>query len=386
RPVGVHDDFFALGGDSILSLQVVFRAKQCGLFFSVKQLFEVPTVAGLAGVVERRDVSGVVAEQGVVVGPVELSPVQRWFFGQGFSVVGHVNQSVLVEVDAGLSVGVWERVVRCLLVQHDGLRARFVCEGGVWRAELGGVPDVVPCEVVDVSSCGVGGREAFVVEVAGRVQGGLSLGGGDVFRVVVFTGWGGGLPDRVLLVAHHLVVDVVSWRIVLEDLRALVGRVGSGLDPVLPAKSSAWRDWTARLGVEARGGVTSGEVGYWLGQVEPVGGVPLDRVGAGTVGGNTVGGSRVCGVVLGVEETRALLRDVPAVFDTRVNDVLLAGVAAAVGAWSGVDRVRVDVEGHGREELFDDLDVSRTVGWFTTISPVMLPVPSVGGVGEGLKA
>ncbi|MGW3046374.1 AMP-binding protein, partial [Kitasatospora sp. NPDC001159] len=131
-PVGVHDNFFALGGDSILSLQVIFRAKQLGLFFSVKQLFEFQSVAALAPVVELRGGAGVVAEQGVVTGRVALTPVQRWFFAQDFAVPGHVNQSVLVEAEAGLSAEQWRVVVRRVLEQHDGLRTRFFQEDGTW--------------------------------------------------------------------------------------------------------------------------------------------------------------------------------------------------------------------------------------------------------------
>ncbi|MFE7332870.1 amino acid adenylation domain-containing protein, partial [Streptomyces sp. NPDC057565] len=222
RPVGVHDDFFSLGGDSILSLQVIFRAKQCGLFFTVKQLFEFQTIAELALVVEWQDAAPVRAEQGPVTGVVELTPVQRWFFEQEFVAAQHVNQSVLTEVESGLSSGQWERVVGCLLEQHDGLRTRFVREGDGWRAEVAGVPEAVPWQVHDLSSCPSGEWEERLREIAGRVQAGLSLSDGPLFRAVLFTGVPG-RADRLLLVAHHLVVDVVSWRILLEDLQVLVG-------------------------------------------------------------------------------------------------------------------------------------------------------------------
>ncbi|MFR9677014.1 condensation domain-containing protein, partial [Streptomyces sp. TR06-5] len=187
---------------------------------------------------------------------------------------------------------------------------------------------------------------------------------------------------RLLLVVHHLVVDVVSWRVVLEDLDALVGQVSRGEELVLPPKSSAWQQWAGRLREEASGEETLGELAYWREQVRPAGEVPLDGSGEG---GNTVAGSRVYEAVLGEEEVRGLLRDLPAAFRTRVNDVLLTAVASAVGEWTGSDRVRVDLEGHGREELFGDVDVSRTAGWFTTISPLRLPVPEVSALGEGLK-
>ncbi|MFC7221532.1 condensation domain-containing protein, partial [Streptomyces polyrhachis] len=177
------------------------------------------------------------------------------------------------------------------------------------------------------------------------------------------------------------VVDVVSWRVLLEDLGVLAGRLRRGEEPVLPAKSSAWQQWAGRLRQEAGSAGTAQEVSYWREQATATRPLPLD----GPAGSNTVGGSRVYEAVLGEEETRAVLQDVPAAFGTRVNDVLLTAVACAVGAWTGDGHVRLDVEGHGREELFEDLDVSRTTGWFTTISPVRLPVPSPTALGEGLK-
>ena len=419
-PVGVLDNFFSLGGDSILSLQVIFRAKQAGLYFTVKQLFQYQTIAELAPVVEEQDAPRVQAEQGLVTGPVELTPIQRWFFAHGFAQPDHFNQSVLVEVAGGLSGEQWGRVVGRLLEQHDGLRTRFFRQGGEWRAELAGLPETLPLRVVDLSSGPVAERQERLLEIAQQTQSGMDLTTAPLFRAVLFTGMqdqnsfgsqdqnssapknrmSSGPEDqkfagpenhefsgpgdgghRLLLVAHHLVVDVVSWRVVLEDLEVLAEQVRQGRELVLPAKSSSWQSWAARLGREAGSVATSGEVSYWREQVVPVRALPLDGAG----GDNAVGRSRVVEAVLGAEEVRALLQDVPAAFRTRVNDVLLTAVASAVGAWTGDGHVRVDLEGHGREELFGDVDVSRTAGWFTTVSPLRLPVPAEGCLGEGLK-
>ncbi|MFF2845984.1 amino acid adenylation domain-containing protein [Streptomyces sp. NPDC058001] len=390
RPVGVRDNFFALGGDSILSLQVIFRAKQLGLYFSVKQLFEFQSIAELAPVVERRDVARVVAEQGLVTGAVELTPVQRWFFAQGLVRAEHFNQSLVVEVDAGLGSGsvsgLWEGVVGRLLEQHDGLRARFLRgPDGEWQSELTGMPETLPWKVCDLSLVPPGEREARLLEVAEATQRSLSLSEGPLFRAVLFTGLGGS-KDRLLLVAHHLVVDVVSWRILLEDLGTLTEQASQGRDLVLPAKSSSWQQWAARLEEEAQSTTTASEEAYWTEQAgAPVRALPVDGAADGSGDDNTVAASRVYQAVLGAEETRGLLRDVPAAFNTRINDVLLTGVASALGAWTGDDHVRVDVEGHGRVDLFEDVDVSRTTGWFTTISPLRLPVPSRAGLADGLK-
>ncbi|MEO3754694.1 amino acid adenylation domain-containing protein [Streptomyces sp. B6B3] len=413
RPVGVHDSFFTLGGDSILSLQVIFRANQQGLYFTVKQLFQHQTIAELAPVVEQQDAPRVQAEQGLVTGPVELTPIQRWFFDHEFAHPHHLNQSLVLDVDADLTAGQWEEIIRRLLEHHDGLRTRFHHDGTDWHAEITGPPEALPWEVHDLSTVPPADREHRLLDIAQRTQSDLDLTSSPLLRAALFTGareqtsagpedhkfsgsedqrstgsedhkfsGPGGHTHRLLLVAHHLVVDVVSWRVLLEDLGTLVAQLRRGEDLALPPKSSSWQEWAARLRQEAHGSTTTDELAYWQEQTEPaVNPLPTD----GPDQDNTIGRSRAYEAVLTAEETRALLQDVPAAFGTRVNDVLLTAVAAAVGTWTDNSHIRVDLEGHGREDLFDDLDVSRTTGWFTTISPLRLPVPSPTGLGEGLK-
>ncbi|MFG1954931.1 amino acid adenylation domain-containing protein [Micromonospora sp. NPDC048830] len=380
-PVSIHDNFFALGGDSILSLQVIFRAKQAGLHFNVKQLFQYQTIAELSHVVVQQDAASVQAEQGLVTGPVELTPIQRWFFAKEFVRQEHFNQAFLLEVPAELTPEQWQRTLLRLLEHHDGLRARYVRgEDGGWQAELAGSPEAVPWQVHDLSATPAADRADQLLEITKQVQASFDLADGPLVRAVLFTGLADG-RHRLLLAVHHLVVDVVSWRILLEDLAALSEQVRQGQEPALPAKSSSWQQWAARLRQEASSEATLAELPYWLEQVEPVQPLPLD----GPDSDNTVSRSRACEVSLGREETQALLQDVPAAFNTRINDVLLTAVAAALGSWTQGSHVRVDLEGHGREDLFDDVDLSRTVGWFTTVSPVRLPVPSAADPAEGLK-
>ncbi|MFC0004882.1 non-ribosomal peptide synthetase [Micromonospora siamensis] len=380
HPVGVHDNFFALGGDSILSLQVIFRAKQLGLQLTVKQLFEHQTVAELGAVVVRQDAPVVHAEQGPVTGPVELTPVQRWFFTQRFAQPHWFNQALLLTVPTDPAPEQWPGLLRRLVEHHDGLRARYAPDGDGWRAELA-APGAEPVwQVHDLSSVPAGQRADRLAELAQQAQRGFDLAEAPLFRAALFTGLDDG-QHRLLLVAHHLVVDVVSWRILLDDLATLAAQLRDGRDLVLPPKSTSWQQWARRLGQEAAGPASAAELPYWLEQTEVTRPLPLD----GPADDNTAARARVHEVSLSREETQALLQEVPAAFNTRANDVLLTAVAAALGAWTGDSHVRVDVEGHGREDLFDDVDLSRTVGWFTTISPVRLPVPAPDALAAGLK-
>ncbi|MBN1174673.1 MAG: amino acid adenylation domain-containing protein, partial [Micromonosporaceae bacterium] len=381
-PVGVHDNFLALGGDSILSLQIIFRAKQLGWHFTAKQLFEHQTIAELGAVAVRQPVAAVEAEQGVVTGPVELTPIQRWFFGQRFARSQHWNQSAVLDVPAGLAPAQWERLLLRLLEQHDALRARFIPDGDTWRAALAAPGDRAPLEVCDLSAVPPQRRDEERAAAARRAQASLDLSTAPLVRAVLFTGSGGQVPDRLLLVAHHLVIDVVSWHILLADLETLIERLRGGQDLTLPAKSSSWRRWAARLRQEATSATTVAELDYWREQTAATAcSLPTDLPGQD----NLTGQSRVCEVALDRAETEALLHDLPAAFETRVNEVLLTAVAAALGGWTQDTHVRIDVEGHGREDLFEEIDCSRTVGWFTTVSPLRLPVAAPHALGEGLK-
>jgi non-ribosomal peptide synthase protein (TIGR01720 family) len=185
------------------------------------------------------------------------------------------------------------------------------------------------------------------------------------------------------LVLHHLVVDPVSWQILLEDLLAAYHLLEMGLPPSLPPKTTSWQHWAGRLAEHARSEALRQELPFWLDpdrqQVEPL---PQDLC----QGNNTAGEVQLVLVELDTTQTTALLQEVPTVYRTQINDVLLTALALAYARWSGRRRLLVDLGGHGREELFDDVDLSRTVGWFTSLYPVLLELPPGAGPGQALQA
>src|SRR5918992_2510285 len=207
--VGRQDNFFALGGDSILSIQVISRAKQAGLQLTPRQLFQHQSIAELAAVAGVGP--GLEAEKGVVSGGVPLTPIQRWFFEQGLPEPQHFNQSVLLEVGAELEPERVQRVVRELLVQHDALRLRFSPAGGQWRQVNAGLDEGVSFGVVDLSGLAEEAQPGVVEAVAAAQQGSLNLEVGPLLRVVLFQ-LGVERPGRLLLGGHHLAVDGGSWR------------------------------------------------------------------------------------------------------------------------------------------------------------------------------
>jgi non-ribosomal peptide synthase protein (TIGR01720 family) len=195
-------------------------------------------------------------------------------------------------------------------------------------------------------------------------QTGMDLASGPVFRVVLS-------GNRLFVAAHHLVVDGVSWRILLEDLESAYRQAAGGRDVDLGAKTTSFQDWAHRLAEYTVDGGFDEEIDYWAG----VHGVERTALPVDHTGENTIGTARAVSVELTEEETDALLHHVPAVYRTQINDVLLAALGRVLSDWTGDNRVAIELEGHGREELFDDLDISRTVGWFTTRFPVALDVP-----------
>jgi len=384
--VGVHDNFFELGGDSILTIQVIARARHAGLQLAPKQFFQYQTIAELASVVGH--VATVQAEQEALVGPVTLTPIQRWFFEHDLSEPHHFNQAVILEMRERVEVDSLDRVVRAIVVHHDALRLRFARSAAGWRQSYAAPADGMACvERIDLSTVSPNEIAKTILSHCERLQASLNLATGPICRFALFDA-GTSRPNRLLIIVHHLAVDGVSWRILLEDLATAIDQDRRGEPIVLPAKTTAFRHWAQRLAEYAHSVSLLDEVDRWLpsnSTAAPTCGgthdLPLDHAG----GGNLVASAETVSESLDAEETRALLHDVPDVYHTQINDVLLAALVLAFGEWTGERSVWVDLEGHGRESLFDDVDLSRTVGWFTSIFPVRLETTSCKH-GEALKA
>jgi non-ribosomal peptide synthase protein (TIGR01720 family) len=363
-----------------LSIQVISRVRRAGLSLLPRDLFRHQTVASLvasvAGVAP-----AVVAEQGSVSGVVALTPIQRWLFETNPVCPERFNQSVLVE----LVEGVDEQALRCafdaVVEHHDALRMRFECVDGCWRQDNMPVGPVDVLQLCDLSGVDSGGLTGVMEEVTGEVHTSFDLGSGPLLKAVLFDL---GVRRRpVLFVAvHHLVVDGVSWRILLEDLDSAYQQAAGGESVRLGSKTTSFQDWARRLTEHAAAGGFDDQCDYWVGVsqgCDPV--LPVDGVGD-----NTVASTGAVTVRLDPQETRALLQDVPGVYRTQVNDVLLSALGRVLSGWTGRRRVLVDLEGHGREEIFPGVDLSRTVGWFTTMFPVALDLPTEGDLGGLLKS
>lgn len=386
--VGIHDNVFDLGGDSILIIQIVARAREAGLKLAPNQLFDHQTVAALAEVAIAADpAAAVAAEQGPIEGPTPLAPMQAWFFERRFADAHHFNQSVCLEAAGGIDAAAAEGATRAIVAHHDALRLRFSERGGEVWAEYGPVPGSASFEIVDLSSAPAGAEDAAIRTAVERCQSGFDLAAGPLLKVALLRP-GNGRPSRLVFVAHHLAVDGVSWRVLLGDFSTAYAQIAAGKPVALPAKTSSFRTWTSRVAAVA----STMRADYWLNApAVDAAPLPVDRDRA--EGLNTKAAAGDVTRTLDAATTAALLQDVPRAYATEITDVLLAGLALTFREWTGDSRLLIDLEAHGREELVDDVDVSRTVGWFTAQFPLQLeidgdatPAGAIRAVKEQLRA
>ncbi|MFE2696739.1 non-ribosomal peptide synthase/polyketide synthase [Streptomyces mirabilis] len=366
--VGAHDNFFHLGGDSILSMQVVSRLRRDGLHLATRDLFTHQTVAELATVVTGAPQH---SGEGPVSGDVPLTPIQEWFLTSPRASHVHFNQSLLLQLGTPLDDAALETALNALLDHHDALRMRFTEGEGGWRQFNPPPSDTDRDRLLhrhDLGGLTPAEADAAMEKAADELHTGFDLARGPLLRAALFTG-DADRPAFLLLVAHHLVVDAVSWRILRDDLEAAYRQAVQGEPVALGERTTSFRDWARGLAAHVAAGALDDELPYW----ERV--VDAEPLPAETPGGPETGLTDTLTVELDEADTEALLRAAPTAYRTRVNDVLLAALALALARWTGREEVRLDLEGHGREDVLDDVDLSRTVGWFTTVHPVALQVP-----------
>jgi non-ribosomal peptide synthase protein (TIGR01720 family) len=375
--VGAEDNFFDLGGDSIQSIRIVARANQLGIKLTVRQMFDQQTLAGIASVARA---AVIVAEQTRVTGEVPLTPIQHWYLDEDPAEAHHFNQAFVLGPARALSAARLEQALGCLLGHHDALRLRFIRESGGWR-QVHAEESSVRLECLDFSRLTRAEQEQAFRQCADRLQVSLDLSQGPLLRAALFELSAG--EQRLLLIIHHLVVDGVSWRVLLEDLRTVYEQLEAGEPVRLPAKTSSFKHWSSQLQSYAQSDALQHEAAYWQAlEYSNSTRLPVDHAD----GLNTVGSMRALAVSLSESQTEALLYEVPQVYHTQINDVLMTALAQALQKWTGGWRHTIALEGHGREDLFEQVDLSRTVGWFTSVFPVLLELTPECDAGDALKA
>ncbi|MEM7422121.1 MAG: amino acid adenylation domain-containing protein [Pseudomonadota bacterium] len=350
--VGRHDNFFELGGDSILSVHVVAEARARGLHLLLSDLFEHPTLALLAP--RARVEQARVAAKTPVDQDLALLPIQRWWLDQEPQRIDQFCQSLLLSLPSDTETGALEAALAALVEHHEPLRAAFARGAGGWHARL--KPDVPrpALSEVDLSSLPKEAHDRAMADAAAEARRALDVGRGALVSAVRFRGGG---RDSLLLVVHHLVCDPASWLVLVDDLARAVARIAAGLPPALaPASLTPW-EWADRLNQHVE---TPGFAETAAGPLEVVAAPPAGH-GTGDVSGS-----------LHADLSRRLMSAVPAAYPVRPDEVLLAAAARVLGRWSTAGLVRIDREVHGRHAADTDVDFSRAIGWFGTLTSCWL--------------
>ncbi|MDM4142335.1 non-ribosomal peptide synthetase, partial [Mycobacterium sp. FLAC0960] len=357
--VGVDDSFFDLGGDSILSMQVVARARAAGVMCRPRDIFVEQTVARLARVVTLVSAEDDAADAGT--GPMVATPIMRWLQNMD-GPVEQFNQTMVLAAPAGVGHADVAVVLQALLDRHPMLRLCVDDDGaGGWSMqvpEVGAVDARACLRTVDVLS------EAALSQARSR----LNPGAGVLLSAV----WACATNELALIV-HHLAVDAVSWRTLIEDLNIAWAQHHRGQPIELPAGGTSFARWSSLLSDHARSAAVLDQAGAWRRIEETPAVLPAVRPE------DTFATAGQLSASLDVETTRLLLGEVPAAFHAGVQDILLIAFGMAITEFLGAaGPLGIDVEGHGRsEELGPSVDLSRTVGWFTAKHPVALNVPGL---------
>lgn len=363
-PPSVDRDFFSLGGDSILLLKLSSQLNRQGLKFSAKEFYSQPTIEAMAQRIVMTDppMQGQTPSQGAQL----LHPIQSWFLGADPTDLHHFNQSVLLCVDADFDLVHIKHAVAALYRRHDVLRLSFRTDvSGVWSAEYREASEVLEsqsvCEVKIADSASI---EAEIERESGYIQQSLSL-QGPLLKLAYLR-----LPDdsgRLLIVAHHLIVDGVSWRALLEDLQLAYRQSASGAEVALPARPVSFQYAVERLHVLAGSNAVRAELGYWQEILDE----PVDRLRSVAKELDRVADERSVSLTLPAELTEALLTGSHRAYGMNIEEVLVAALRLALERWGGLSRIALMMEEHGRTCL-EDMDVGDTVGWFTAAYPLVL--------------
>jgi amino acid adenylation domain-containing protein/non-ribosomal peptide synthase protein (TIGR01720 family) len=369
KGIAPGDNFFALGGDSILSIQVVARARQVGFQITVGDIFQHPTIAALAQAARLDSQPEWAMLPATGVAP--LSPIQRWFFARGAHQ--HYNQALLLEAKKRIDLPALECAVAAVMEHHDALRSRFVNgEQNVAEKE----PNRV-LQCIDLTAVPNAAAHSLMQMELRALHTSLNLAHGPLVRKACFR-----LPgaDRVAIVVHHLVIDGVSWRILIEDLEMAYQDARARRPVRLREKSASWRQWSFALATYAESPEVADKLSYWMDrpQVPPL---PRDFED----GPNRVGSTGRVTIRLTEDETNALLRGHAIEYAAGIEHLLVFALAESIMNWTGDGRLRIDMESHGRSEALG-LDTIRTVGWFTAVYPLDLELDAATGPHNRLEA
>ncbi|MCY0089450.1 MULTISPECIES: non-ribosomal peptide synthetase [Bacillus amyloliquefaciens group] len=378
KQVGIEDSFFELGGDSIKALQVSARLGRYGWKMTASDLFRHPSIKELAPLIRKAER---VIDQRPVEGDIPWTPVQHWFLSQRMENRNHFNQSVMMFSSDALHKQPLKEALEHLVIHHDALRITVSAENESFRQINHGIQkaELYTLDIWDMSETDTWERE-IETEVA-ALQQRMDIEKGPLLKAGWFKTRSG---DYLFITVHHLAVDGVSWRILLEDLSAAYTQAVKGQPVQLPPKTDSFKQYAVRLSEYAKSSKLMHEEEYWrFIEEETAAELPYEKPQHQT-GADSI--RQTVSFTLTEEETSVLLQQVNRAYHTDTQDILLTAAALALRDWTGGGRLRIAMEGHGREHIMPELDISRTVGWFTSMYPVLIDLNTAGAeLGTAVK-
>ncbi|QDX94131.1 amino acid adenylation domain-containing protein [Brevibacillus laterosporus] len=361
--IGIKDNFFELGGDSIKAIQVLTRLTTAGWKLEMKDLFQNPAIEQVIPFVTPNHRK---SNQGVVEGEIELTPIQSWFFTSQFTDMHQWNQAVMLHGENGFDEDAVALVFQKIVEHHDALRMVYKRENDRIIQWNRGIEN----EKFQLHKFDVREEENVnekILELTNEIQSSIDLTEGPLMKVAIFQTKEG---DQMLIAIHHLVIDGVSWRILFEDFATAYSQALQKQEITFPDKTDSFKDWSIQMQKYANSELIIKEVEYWekLEKTAKVTMLPRDF----EVAENKQKNTRILKTELTMEQTENLLRNVNHSYHTEVNDILLTAVGLTFKDWAKTNQMIINLEGHGREDILNDMNISRTVGWFTSQYPVVL--------------
>ncbi len=362
--IGLHDNFFNLGGDSILTIQVIAQAAQHGLHIAPKYFFENPTIAHLAKIATKHSSTAT-----VVKGPVPLTPIQKSLFEQMGEKINQFNTSMMFELGKPLDKEILKQTVQELTAHHPSLRLRFLQdESGTYQQEISETDGARAFVYHDLRKIRASQRRKTIENIASQTQESFDITSAPLFRFV-YMDFGEKATHRLLIVFHHLIFDGLSWRVLIEDFVRAYQSLAQGKKPQFPPPSTPYTNWAQKLTAFADHPSVLESAPYWLKLAkQPVDSLKLDNPD----GENTFGSGKLITISMAPENSDFFTKKLPSLLNASLDALFLSALGVALARWSKGRRFLVELYGHGRTTPFDDVDLSRAIGWFTVAYPFIL--------------
>lgn len=373
--IGIKENFFTIGGDSIKTIQIISRMKKYGYKVDMNDIFDHATIEELAPFVTKIEH---ISDQSAVTGEVPLTPIQRNFFNMSNIDTNHFNQSIMLDCNKHLDKDLLVKIFDKLQEHHDALRMTFNVQNGEVKQRFMEIDLPVSVDEFDFQS--EDEYKEHFEKIVNKIQQGIDLKTGPLMKLGLFHFID---MDRLLIVIHHLVVDGVSWRILSEDIETLFNQCIVNEDLVLPDKTDSYKEWAERIIDYSKSDELLKESKYWSDVIHASKKIPV--IEKDNYCEYYLRDRKVINIDLSEEDTNNLLNNVNQAFGTDINDILLTALGLSVRDTFDNTKILVEMEGHGREDIIDGLDINRTVGWFTSLFPVILDLSYKNNLSRQIK-